>query len=96
LITAKNEIHENESGFAYFEYFAVPSLFYIGMVFEALHFSRTPLTFGFIRRGLGMPLEVRQTRYRFFAVFGGIGSGHGWFRLTPTGKETWMPTKATT
>ena len=45
------------SGFAYFAYFAVLSVFYIGMVFESPFFSRHPLTFAIVRRGFGQTAE---------------------------------------
>jgi hypothetical protein len=45
-------------GFAYFAYFAVPSRFCIGVVFEAPHFSRFLLTFTFFRRGFGQAEDV--------------------------------------
>ena len=39
------------SGFAYFAYFAVPSVFYIGTVFELPYFSRSSCNVASVRRG---------------------------------------------
>ena len=56
------ETREKESPFACFACFAVLSAFYIGMVFEPSHFSRSPLTFAIIRRGFGQrgPFRSRE------------------------------------
>jgi hypothetical protein len=47
------ETREKETAFAYFAYFAVPSVFYIGMDYEGPNFSRSPLRLAVARRGLG-------------------------------------------
>jgi hypothetical protein len=41
------------SGFAYFAYFAVDSLFYIGTGFEVPYFTRSLVEFAFVSRAFG-------------------------------------------
>jgi hypothetical protein len=55
--TAKCEIRERESLFAFLACFAGPSVFYVGMVFEPPCFSRSSLPFTLVRRGFRASLR---------------------------------------
>jgi hypothetical protein len=66
---------ESRWEFACFAYFAVLSLFYIGMVFEFPHFSRFLLMFTFVGRGFALNLRIAEMGGLTWAGF--VHCAHG-------------------